>query len=226
MLRFCSLHRCYLKLNKVVAGGGAVGGAKSEADSINKQERHLEEKSRTHLWDRANASCHTSPSDTTQNRSPARRDRPAWWSPTAPWTSRCPAPWSGGTEPTPGCSCGIKDRQEAVHLTRLQLKSEITVTFIPPADHYAHTDNCNLRGLAQISLPVGPSEHEVWSVMLPTVLCPGLESGPLWRGGAAGGSGVLASHWPVGKEEGRRVGINLPVRARCAHHPEQGKCFC
>lgn len=59
--------------------------------------------------------------------------------------------------------------------------------------------------------------------MFPTLSCPGLEYRPLWRGGVAGGSGVLFSHWPVVKEEGRMVGINLLVQAQCAHHPEEEK---
>lgn len=60
-------------------------------------------------------------------------------------------------------------------------------------------------------------------VKSPTWLCPVLGSGPLWRDGVVGGSGVLSSHWLVGKEEGKMGGINLLAPKQCAHHPEERK---
>lgn len=59
--------------------------------------------------------------------------------------------------------------------------------------------------------------------MILTWLLPERGSGPPWKDGAAEGSGVPFSHWPVGKEEGKMGEISPLAPTQCAHHPKEKK---
>lgn len=80
-----------------------------------------------------------------------------------------------------------------------------------------------MRFLWKYSNPKSLVQHRVSTYMILTWLLPERGSGPPWKDGAAEGSGVPFSHWPVGKEEGKMGEISPLAPTQCAHHPKEKK---